>query len=229
VRAEPRSRRGSSLIETTIAMAVLLTILGALLRGALATAGGIDVTAAHIRVQVDAAVDRVVGELEFADLAAPAPDATAIACALPIDPDGDGSVLDAAGAVQWGANVGGVPTPGVQVVVRWTFDRVLSEAALALDVNGDGDTLDSFDLGRLERVEADGGVARLTGNWVAQPTGARGGDIDGDGVADPLFSIDASGASRRAIVDATMLFQAGPRAWLFRRSRRSVLCLNDVP
>lgn len=228
MRAEPR-RRGSSLIETTISMAILLTILGALLRGSLTTAGGIDVTAAHIRVQVDAAVDRVVGELEFADLSAPAGDATSIAYALPIDPDGDGSVLDAAGSVQWGANVGGVPTTGVQAAVRWTFERVLSEAALALDVNADGDLLDSFDLGRIERVEADGGVARLTGNWVAQPTGARGGDVNGDGVADPLFSIDASGSSRRAVVDATMLFQAGPGAWLFRRSRRSVLCLNDVP
>src|SRR5688572_27214702 len=139
VRAEPRllpaaraaGRRGSSLIETAISMAILLTILGALLRGALAGAAGVDVAAAHIRVQVDAAVDRVVSELEFAALAVPAGDATSIAYALPIDPDGDGSVLDAAGAVQWGANVGGVPTTGVQATVRWTFDRVLSEVALS--------------------------------------------------------------------------------------------------
>jgi hypothetical protein len=91
---------------------------------------------------------------------------------------------------------------------------VYVEADTRDDLNGDGDTADAFEIGQLRRLTWD---ATNTGTFeelglgpsnVIQERCNHGGDLDGDGFADPLFLWNADtnllhvrlfllGASRR--------------------------------
>ncbi|MCP3917461.1 MAG: hypothetical protein GY711_18100 [bacterium] len=93
--------------------------------------------------------------------------------------------------------------PGVKVredrPLGWAYlafepVSVVTEMSRQRDINGDGDRLDSFDCGRIEMrtwnsadptVEAT--TVALSPPVVLQPVCGRGGDMDGDGYADPIF------------------------------------------
>ena len=144
-----------------------------------------------------------------------------------VDSDGDGSLIGADGRPQWGGRVGGAAVAGARTQARYVLVRTVDEAALATDINRDGDQVDRFDLGRLERVEPDGTLIQMIGGLVAQPNGNWGGDLDGDGVADPLFAVNDVGAIRRARFDLSLAVPIGGGAWVVQRTQRDVVCVND--
>lgn len=231
-RPEPRphsraAQRGQTLVETAITLLLATLIIGASLRAAFSPETGSEIVRSNLRLRGEVVSERIVKELEFAALDLPTNNGTTLAWQTAVDPDGDGSLLGADGLPQWGGRVGGVATAGVRTTVRWVMERTVDEAALGSDINADGDQLDAFDLGRIERVEPDGTTAPLLGAWVVQRNGAWGGDLDGDGTADPLFTVDDTGALRRVRLDLVLAVPTGGGSWVLQRTRREVVCVND--
>jgi prepilin-type N-terminal cleavage/methylation domain-containing protein len=90
---------------------------------------------------------------------------------------------------------GDVPWETAEKTIRFTQVDTLTEEDAGTDVNRDGDLSDSFALGALERVETVDGepvVTRITGpsSQVVLALPSFAGDLNGDGVGDPLFSVD---------------------------------------
>ena len=117
---------------------------------------------------------------------------------VPVDPDGDGSVIHAdTGQPEYGATLGMLHTAGVDIVYRFAAnqvsggDEVLTEAALGVDINNDGDRIDVFTRGQFTRTAPD-----ADGIDQARATGGRWflfGDGDNDGVEEPVFQQQADG------------------------------------
>jgi prepilin-type N-terminal cleavage/methylation domain-containing protein len=117
---------------------------------------------------------------------------------VPVDEDLDGAIdLDAGSNAVFGATLGRTHTAGVDIVYRFRtnqvggVDDILDEAALGVDVNGDGDELDSFKRGLFTRT-----APGSTGASVPRAISDRWflyGDEDGDGIEEPFFEQAADG------------------------------------
>jgi hypothetical protein len=229
---------GSTLLEVIVAAVILAAIIATAVHPAIDQAAGTEVVRSSLFVRVDDATQRILGEIEPGEIDTPPATGDSLSWQVPIDPDGDGSCLDADGAIQWGMRKNGVAVAGARATVRFVIDRVLDEAKLAYDLNGDGDQKDRFDQGHLERQAPDGTIERLTGSWLLQPTGNHGGDLDGDGVADPIFALaqvadpslppGSAGAKTIASLDLTVAIRLTNRSWVVSQIRRTILCQNDV-
>ena len=117
---------------------------------------------------------------------------------VPVDPDGDGSVIDpATGKPDYGATLGGLQGKDWSIVYRFvSLGPRMKEAEVGVDLNVDMDTVDEFDRGYFERVVVDSGL-----NAVRPPRriGARWylhGDGDNDGIAEPIFLRQLDGTIR---------------------------------
>jgi len=120
---------------------------------------------------------------------------------LPVDWDGDGDAVNAAGAIEWGA-----PNPsGAGATLGWRLqllawpDRFLTEAVDGIDYNRDGDKVDSFVSCRVELRTLDAAgvlqATRVLDREVVLNDTPRNGDIDNRDGPDPLFVLrDGSGA-----------------------------------
>lgn len=113
----------------------------------------------------------------------------------PIDFDGDGDLYDG-DEISWGSVVQGVPTPNGWSAILFEPVAVVNEADRDFDLNGDGDRVDVFDLGRIRMRAWDptnpGPVSdiALCSPMVLQEQCNWGGDLDADGFADPMFLWD---------------------------------------
>jgi prepilin-type N-terminal cleavage/methylation domain-containing protein len=214
MRASRRAgERGFSLLELMVAMAILSMIL---LGAALALNGTNDVavleaTRNEMERSSQNALDRMA--LELRDSAAKvitvAANGSSIQFQVPVDLDGKGTILNSTGAVEYGFLANGVPTGGT-ITYRFVQNlvagqpEVLSEAARRMQLNDDADLGDRFARGYILRTTqlTSGAVVSqsiLTGRWIVQPDGNWGGDVDGDGAADPIFQLD--GTSGRVLVN----------------------------
>ena len=113
---------------------------------------------------------------------------------------GDGSAVVFRSRLQdgtYGAVIDGVPVTGAWQMLAFESAGTTVEADVGRDLNFDGDQVDTFDTGRLRRftwpphgtlVGADSLAVSPT--VVVQERGVWGGDLDGDGGDDPLFSFD---------------------------------------
>src|SRR5262249_7954338 len=119
-----------------------------------------------------------------------APAAPAITYQLPVDPDADGDVTDANEQIEWGSPEPTGDVLGGQIRMEWRLDRTVSEATLKEDINRDGDRNDVFKVGRLVRVTSTGKTRPFGPAAVATSSPNPGGDVSGDGVADPPFVWD---------------------------------------
>lgn len=111
----------------------------------------------------------------------------------PIDPAGTGSFIGPTG-IRWGATVGGTDTEDGCSAVVYRAVAQITEANRNFDINGDGDMLDSFDIGRItdlgwNALDPALGTSQLdlVSPIILQEIDNYGGDLDGDGFADPMF------------------------------------------
>ncbi len=118
------------------------------------------------------------------------PAAPAVVYQLPVDPDDDGDFTDASEQIEWGSPEAGNDQKGGEIRLEWRFDRLVSEADDGVDLNGDGDAADSFQIGRLVRASAAGQEIPIGPAAVATTAPDPGGDLTGDGAPDPPFAFD---------------------------------------
>jgi hypothetical protein len=226
--AERGRSGGFTLVEALGATVITFTIVAAAIQSAIGAGSGTELIRSSLFVRTDDALRRISDDLERADLDPLPGGGDRVAFELPIDADGNGSFYDAHDALEWGAVVNGKAVLGARTAFQFATDSTVDEATLGCDLNGDGDRLDRFDVGHLERVKPDGSVEPLTGATILQPAGNHGGDLDGDGVADPLFAVDTAGAKSIVTVDLFAATKRSERDWILLRQRKTLLAANDV-
>lgn len=120
-------------------------------------------------------------------------DGTGFSYRVPVDPSGANNPINGHDLL-FGAEVGGVgPTTHGWMAVIFEPSEVYEEGATGDDVNKDGDTQDAFEIGQLRRLAWDTTAPEQVDELGLGPTSViqercnRGGDLDGDGFADPLF------------------------------------------
>ncbi|MDF1836994.1 MAG: hypothetical protein P1V35_03920, partial [Planctomycetota bacterium] len=130
-------------------------------------------------------------------------DGTGFSFRVPTDPAGGTDYFDATG-IRWGSKVNGNQSANGWSALTYVATRQITEADVGTDINGDGDEIDTFSLGqiRLQRWDAfANGVpmddVALCPPIVAQELCNYGGDMDGDGFADPLFLWNPADGSLR--------------------------------
>ena len=107
--------------------------------------------------------------------------------------DGDFTAPD--GTVQWGAVENGGPRldmPGSphQISLQFVADAIIDEDAEGYDLNGDGDLEDIFQRGHILYTTTDGLTEQYGRGAIVLQTANPQADLNNDGIADPLFSIE---------------------------------------
>ncbi len=120
-------------------------------------------------------------------------DGTGFAFQVPTDPTGGTDFIDGE-SVRWGSQVAGQPLASGYSALFYDPLTSVTEADARRDLNNDGDTDDTFDLGRIKLLRWDSNApgaatteVNLTGPFILQERCNQGGDLDGDGFEDPLF------------------------------------------
>ncbi len=227
--AKPKQQAGLTTVEMSVSVAVLVALFAGF--GAayvnLARLANVEMSRAALGLRTSSAADRVVSELAVARLDPPAGDGASVTFQMPVDPDGDGVLHDGNGIVSWGMSINGVDQSGATGTFAYIVDGQIDETILGTDVNGDGDQLDQFDVGHLERTLSDGTRSMLTGNWVLQPLGNHGGDVDGDLLPDPVFRIQENGDRKLVTMDLFTAWPVNAGEWGQWRYQYSVSLRND--
>jgi hypothetical protein len=119
-------------------------------------------------------------------------DGTGFSYRIPVDPTGGDNPLDG-NDLFFGAVVQGVPTLNGMVAIVFEARDEYAEAGTGDDLNRDGDATDVFEIGQLRRLTWDASDPDRLEELGLGPTSVlqercnHGGDLDGDGFADPLF------------------------------------------
>jgi len=159
-------------------------------------------------------------------------DGTGFSYRIPVDPSGGNDPLEGDDLI-WGAEVPGVgPTRTGWMALVYEPKTVFEEAVHGDDVNKDGDALDSFDVGQVRRLIWDSSDPAtvvelgLGPSQVLQERCNAGGDLDGDGFADPLFLWD----STRNLLHVRLYLLGASRADMpVVRKVESVMFLRNEP
>lgn len=212
------SRSGLTMIEVMIAGAILSAVILVTLTIMVRVSNDAQTARVddHNSFRAQELLSRVRREIEFAKLKEILNNHTTLRFQIPVDHDGDGDVTDAGGATEFGyfnvasqqtLNAACELTTEVEFVMRETNGPTLSlgvqEQLYDMDLNRDGDTTDVFVSVRLKMQIQDAGgvatfVAYIDGGLLLAPKPSAltqyDGDVDGDGVNDPLFLVaDYSG------------------------------------
>ncbi len=112
---------------------------------------------------------------------------------VPTDPTGGTDYIDGE-SVRWGSDVAGQPLASGYSALFYDPLTSVTEVDARHDLNNDGDTNDTFDLGYIKLLRWDSNApdgatteVNLTGPYILQERCNRGSDLDGDGFEDPLF------------------------------------------
>ena len=185
------ARRGFTLIEAMVAMATFSVLMAAVFSSMATITNGIHTayTVSDSDRMSNVAISRMSQSLFDAAVIAPAaPFASSHTVVFKVLYDGDGSGAPLA----WGVNR--INTPwNDSGWISYTFvkERDLIESQLG-DINGDGDANDTFALGSIIKTMHSDNNGRRTMIILRNvlQTQTFGGDINGDGVNDPIFSLD---------------------------------------
>ena len=185
------------------------------------------VTAGH---SADAGIAGLLGTNDLGS-AAYATEAGQICFQVPVDWDDDGDIsgdFDNTNSVMytdWGAKREDMlPSDfhNAYMIYRFVTASTYDEAMRKVDLNADGDFSDKFDIGHLETIYTAGGshagvnppevgsvtVNMLSGNAIVRAQNLQVGDIDGDGVNDPIFTLRRAGENTTVLT--ITLFTARP-------------------
>jgi len=198
-----RSARGFSLVEIMIGSLILLVVVLLAYRLLFTVQESTDRTniTAYLHNRGRTLAEALIREITEARIVSVSAENESIVLQVPVDHDGDGDVLDANGAVEYGfrdpAN-GQAPRLGWTATYTAVVEEDHSEPALKININKDGDKNDVFVSCRLERVVKDAaGVAqdRITlAHDIYLVQNPKDADLNGDGTPDPLFKLaDAAG------------------------------------
>ncbi len=158
-------------------------------------------------------------------------DGTGFSYRVPVDPSGGNNPLNGHDLF-FGAVVEGVPTVDGWMAMVFEAREVYEEAPTGDDLNEDGDTADVFDIGQLRRLIWDASDPTrvedlgLGPSSVIQERCNLGGDLDGDGFADPLFLWNAE---TNLLHVRLFLLGASRRDMPVVRKVESVLFLRNEP
>lgn len=159
-------------------------------------------------------------------------DGTGFSFRVPTDPAGGTDYFEN-GEIRWGSTVDGTPLESGWSALWFQPAWVLAESVSGTDLNGDGDTLDLFDVGQIKRRAWDTSdpdrpvrEVALGPTIVMQERCNWGGDLDADGFDDPLFLWDE--ANRRLHVRVFVLGLSSGNSPLVRRVETSVFLRNDA-
>lgn len=213
-----RADRGSSAVELIIVIAILgslSTLLTSVLMDTLVASAEVQLQSTG-SVDASLAVDEVVRRLR-AGVVVQGMSTTTLAFQEPVDADGDGDFFDDLGDLELGAE----GSAGWTYVFELQLEGTVKESVLGLDVNGDGDANDTFQIGRLVAKVLDAASIEVQTRLLA------GGErllvpSPGDSTLPALFA-DPSGAGEGVTVSVTRLQTTekaeadGPR--VFRRQR----------
>jgi prepilin-type N-terminal cleavage/methylation domain-containing protein len=201
---------GFSLLEVVIVTAVLsmvVVMLGTSVTSMATGAASQRRTTLTVR-GARVAMERMAESLRSAAVNFTGDGTAEIAFQVPVDSDGDGVLAytpeRAAPDINWGSARGGAEAVGQTTVYRFVATDVFSESERGIDLNGDGDVADVFNVGHIEEacfettaavVPARRPVA-FSPDIFLQNRDEETGDIDGDEVPDPMFSWDGAAALR---------------------------------
>jgi len=193
---------GSTLIEVMIVVAIFGLIVAGVM-SVLKTANdnmAVDIPQGdmeNIGHRLVEQIERMVRPSAATQITLPGGDGHAIQYMVPVDHDGDGDVLDDTFTIEWGAFEQGVPTLGNFMIYQFVpaagANGTFTESANGIDANRDGDLGDVFRRGYIE-FETEDGWSRLFGepNLVCVNNAGWGGDVNGDGTADPIFDLQGN-------------------------------------
>ena len=175
--------RGVTLVDVSIAVVITVIIVGVAYPGFIVANDTISRSGQKTRLEN--AADRIkktlVTEIRTGQLVALAP--AGAAPYVDIHPPRTGIALDQI------ADTGDVPWQTVTHRVQYRQTGTLSESAVRLDINHDGDRTDTFALGVIELVTPQGTRPITQRGRVILGTPNFEGDVDGDGLKDPLFEV----------------------------------------
>lgn len=223
-------QNGFSVTELVVVVAIV-SLISTLVMGSMAksqTFAGVEMSRGATESRFQFTLDSLRSTLAIARVEDPIDSGARIRLMTPVDPDGDGVPYDATGAITWGSTVGGVATPGAARFLAFVVTGFVLEQHLDIDIDGDGDLLDAFDLGRIEEQTPDGLNIALTSDVVLQRAGDPGGDIDGDGALDPLFTVIDGGRSRLVRVRLFAIHRLPNAQWQLVAHDVSVRLQNDA-
>jgi prepilin-type N-terminal cleavage/methylation domain-containing protein len=203
-RSKRATQAGVTLLEMMVAIGILSMVL---LMAFAALKGTTDVSSMeYTRNDLDRtgakALETMAAELKHASVLGTAADGSVLVFQVPADLDGSGTVLDKNGDCEFGITDDGKISTG-SINFQFVQNKgtivgdVLNEKNLRRDLNNDGDQNDVFDRGRIMRATTRIGSSPRTvsGFWIVQPNSNWGGDIDGDGSPDPIFSVSGKRVS----------------------------------
>jgi type II secretory pathway pseudopilin PulG len=220
------AQRGMTLVEIVFASAILIAFLmmTMIFMGSLTEGANLQNQVSELDKASEKALDAMTEELQSgfvpsngwysANWVAPLQlGSNTIRFVVPVDHDGDGDEIDGSLNAEYGCmrpdyTPEDFPfesnTTNNDFFIMYVFTQTgtLAESAPDIDLNGDGDTADTFTIGLIEKVfpaatcttpgatHQNQTVAEL--RQPLTPRVVAVGDGDGDGVADPIFTLNGS-------------------------------------
>jgi len=218
---------GFTLIEVALVTAILAPVVGIVLSG---TSAIVD-TSVGAAIQVSAqqqvifTTKRLREELQKAQIDSVSPDGLTVVYQKALDMTGSGIAVGPDGAIRWGAIEATGPVAGNTYTMSFVQDAAISEATVQLDLNSDGDTVDTFRRGHLQRLTSGGGATEVSPSMFMIDAADPSGDLNGDGAPDPLFNF-GPGRSLEVRMLTRMVLSNSRRGSNFSRLR---LFLTNMP
>ncbi len=192
---QPLRSAGLTLVELAITMAtgsVVVAATIALFLGA-TQAGQAVTTSIHGVGDWAEGLHAFRVEMGQAKILGVSPDGAAVTYSVPVPATPGGGLVDSTGEITWGARDSTGEHVGGHYVLSFVLDDVVSEQEVGADFNGDGDILDVFEVGHIGKTTDTGETQSFPRMKIVLQQGDHGGDLDGDGVPDPVFAVSSDG------------------------------------
>lgn len=251
------NKKGFTMIEMAIAIAVLGVVMAATFSvlGLGQKSFEDSVSTGYIETQMRTTIDNIQKDIMYGKIDSITGSFTTLQYKIPVDWDNDGDVTNPAGTIEYGYNgttlYAGYSGPRLDwsAVVTFVPEKVVAEQNAAgivtpyelerynLDINLDGDMVDAFYIGRLERhlyasaadlpfvggtnpVEKSSIAANIILNFYDM-----GGDITGDGIPDKLFRmLDVNG---NEVFASPVMIEINPLTVTFSADKKTVIGRNS--